>query len=240
MKRTAKTSKKQEAKRRASKPVRSGAIRVCPACGSSAIEYASMVKESGSAITGFGLPEQYFCKNCTYAGSVVLEIDKNKLSRLSFPYVKTKTRSTLFRHDLQPRTAWLYKPIFLIVIVLFLTLTIALLTPTQVNQVAQEQYFTFQGHNATITVSGQPIVVLPVKNTISVPLTTGGYAVISTQPITPKETSVYIAVYNQTITSALHKATGLDNTTGFLVDLFFLFLAIGILVAMAASYALHV
>ncbi|MEM3412069.1 MAG: TFIIB-type zinc ribbon-containing protein [archaeon] len=50
-------------------------MKVCPNCGSTEIEYASLDKRSGEFV-GIGVPQKYFCKNCGYTGSVIIETKK--------------------------------------------------------------------------------------------------------------------------------------------------------------------
>ena len=57
---------------------------ICPNCGSEKIDYASLEAGSGTSFLGIGLPEKYYCKNCGYAGSVILKVDRRKITLTVF------------------------------------------------------------------------------------------------------------------------------------------------------------
>ncbi|GEM_PF-604165 len=64
---------------------------VCPNCGSKNIDPISL---TGAGITGFGLPDKYYCNNCGYTG-IPLEVTKRQYEKLEFKpkrYTKRKKK----------------------------------------------------------------------------------------------------------------------------------------------------
>ncbi len=95
-------------------------ILVCPKCGSSNIEYASLDVRSGE-IVGLGVPEKYYCRDCGYVGSIAIEIEKTKTGKLKKRKIKARKVKTLTVEEL--------KPVYTAVIILFLIASIGLMLP---------------------------------------------------------------------------------------------------------------
>ena len=90
---------------------------VCPNCGSEQIDYSSLTIGSTKTIIGLGIPEMYFCPDCGYEGPVIMEIDQKHLKEVHFPRKKFKARK------FDKHSADILKPIFTIVILVFVLIT---------------------------------------------------------------------------------------------------------------------
>lgn len=186
---------------------------VCPHCGSTDVEYASMVEEPGT-ITGFGLPEKYFCKRCGYRGSVILEMSKNDIRRTNF----SKKLWVNKNEKIDYRSVEIFKPVFITISIVFLITSFMLLVPAydfSVEPISEINYT--QLGSITTLPSGKEIYIMKSGEKY-VPYGEK-YLKLSESPFTYVE-----------------NALGLKNVQGFLVPVFFLFFISGLFVLMIYSH----
>lgn len=178
-------------------------IKVCPNCGSPDIDYASLESDSGKEFLGIGIPEKYYCKNCGYTGSVILEVDKRKLKNIKFKNInfkkKTKTRRVkIKKHNV--RRVELMKPVFVLTVLFFLITSIFFLIPVIKNN--------NQMPNS---------IKIGLSETVK-----GDY-----------KNSQNESTYEKTDISRVREisnALGLENSVGFLTPLFFLFFTLALII----------
>ncbi len=167
-------------------------VKVCPNCGSTNIDYANLEAGAGTGFLGIGLPEKYYCKNCGYTGSVILEIDKRKLKDIKFKninYKKTKRK----KHKV--RNPELMKPLFALTALFFIITAVFFLIP-------EIKTSSMKPNSITANYSQQ-----------------GGQTVPETK---------YVAGDVEKI-RGVSTATGIEQATGFLVPLFFMFFTLAII-----------
>jgi len=169
-------------------------VRVCPNCGSTNIDYANLETEAGRGFLGIGIPERYYCKDCGYVGSVILEVDRRKLKNMKFKKINYKKQKIKRKHRI--RRTELMKPVFAITALFFIITSVFFLVPEIKTGNTSTKWITVN-YNAT---GGQTI---PEK----------------------KYTAGDIEKIREVST-----ATGIQQTTGFLVPLFFMFFTIAIVV----------
>ena len=92
--------------------------KVCPNCGSCEIDYASMRTDSGGVV-GIGVSERYYCPDCGYKGSVILEVADDAKCPVRKPYHEKK----------RERSAEVLKPVYVMVLLLFLLTAVVLMIP---------------------------------------------------------------------------------------------------------------
>lgn len=184
---------------------------VCPNCGNPEIEYASLRKRSG-AILGLGVPEQYYCPKCGYMGSVVLSLPRDELKKIKFKPKRLKKIRT-------EKSAEILEPIFIGILLIFLTVSLFLLFP---------KYEVLKGpeitDNFTLTKIGSvtTVVYIPPPTQIEETKEMPAYG-------------TYLVVKNASI-SDIDRAFGYENVLGFLTPLFFLFFLLGFLILMIYSH----
>ncbi len=153
------------------KPIKTRTTRkalICPKCGSRNIDYASLHPESGE-IVGLGIPEKYYCSDCGYTGSIIIELDEKNLKTTKVKLLKKewKTRRRRASH------VEILKPVFAVVILFFLLTTFAMVIPKYKIEKAQPQTNFFeigsikgleQTNKETITSKTTPILVVSVQN----------------------------------------------------------------------------
>ena len=182
-------------------------VEVCPNCGSSNIEYATTMRESTISIAGFGLPEKYYCKNCGYEGSVILEMPQSKVGRAPFPrkHVKIEMPDRGSVEVLRPVFATSVL-VFFVVCALFFFTAAYFVGPEE-----EPEYFTIMGEKVSPVEIEQPLQEI---GSVTIP----GIS----QEIVFKETpsgQMLVAVVNVSMFS-LGTATGIQGVTGFTFSLF--------------------
>jgi hypothetical protein len=189
-------------------------IMVCPNCGSPDINYASLERRSG-AIIGIGIPEQYYCKNCGYTGSVILEIPKTALKHVNF---KRFSRVKRRKRYVDEKSTEVLRPIYVGVLLVFLATALIFMFPT---------YEVFSSYEGQIDItklasSSERVMVLP---------TTWG----ESQGTAQQPGLIYVAVKNSPLND-IDRALGTGGMVGFLTPLFFLLFLGGFLMLMIASH----
>jgi hypothetical protein len=94
--------------------------KVCPNCGSSEIDYASLQTGSGEMV-GIGLQAKYYCPKCGYCGSVILEMNEKQRNESKF--------SKQIYHSGHHRSVEAMKPVFTMTLILFMITAVVLLVP---------------------------------------------------------------------------------------------------------------
>jgi len=105
---------------------------VCPNCGSNQIDYGSLTIGATKTITGLGIPQMYYCPECGYEGPVILEIDQKHMKKTKFPRKKFKTK-ILGKHSIE-----VLRPIFTIVIMVFILITTLAFIPLKESKLYTE------------------------------------------------------------------------------------------------------
>lgn len=188
--------------------------KVCPNCGSPEIEYASLDKRSGSII-GFGIPEKYFCKDCSYTGSVILEVDSARLKKMKFP--KKKMNPYKLKYDAAT------KPILIFCLFAFVLASIFIAMPRQ--KITTSSFETGAG-NLSITIGDKSYDILyGTKSTVT--------GAVGNAQITitgePKGNGMQITIKTMNETSLLEEMSGISSVTGWLVSVLLMFSIFGIL-----------
>ena len=178
---------------------------ICPNCGSEKINYASLETSSGTTFIGIGLPEKYYCKNCGYTGSVILKVDRRKIKKMKFKNFNYKKKKVKHRHTRKPE---IMKPILTLTVLFFFITAVLLLFPK--HDVSIEETKFIPSDFGMMTIEEMP------KGTV-----------ISIEP--ELETITYMTTENKKI-EEIDNALGLENTVGYIIPLFFLFLVTGFLV----------
>ena len=183
-------------------------VKVCPNCGSTNIDYASLEEGSGKEFLGIGLPEKYYCKDCGYTGSVILEVDKRKLKDIKFKKINFKKqhkekarKEKKKKHEV--RKVELMKPVFALTVLFFILTSLVFLTPIVKNQQHQG---------------------------------TGGFiqtSITQTSKTENQSNPNPYTKYEKTDVSkveGISNALGIESAVGFLTPLFFLFFTIALII----------
>lgn len=89
--------------------------KVCPVCGSSALLYSGTF--SGWAFPGVHAGQSYVCKNCEYAGSIVLELGERDVKKLKQRYSQEAINGAEYSQPIFPdKWLWFWRIIALVVI----------------------------------------------------------------------------------------------------------------------------
>ena len=183
-------------------------VKVCPNCGSTNIDYASLEEGSGKEFLGIGLPEKYYCKDCGYTGSVILEVDRRKLKDIKFKKInfkkQHKEKSKVKKKKHEVRNVELMKPVFVLTVLFFLLTSLVFLSPVVKSQ-------NQQGTGGFIQTSiTQTSKTNNQKN--------------NTNPYTQYEKT------DVTKVKGISNALGIESAVGFLTPLFFLFFTIALVI----------
>ncbi len=185
-------------------------VEVCPNCGSPRVEYAATEARSG-ALLGIGIPEQYYCKDCGYTGSIILEVPKSAIGNINFRRIR-KGRSM----PIGPKSTEVLKPIYTAVLLVFMFTIFLFLIP---------RYEVLSGY------SGQSTSQLGTSTTQIVTIPT---AYKQNQPASQAPGVSYIAVKESAL-DYVDRALGSDIGT-FVVPLFFILFLSGFIMLMIASH----
>jgi len=185
---------------------------VCPNCGSGRIDYASLEASSGTSFLGIGLPEKYYCKNCGYTGSVIIKVDKRKIKKMKFKNFNYKKFTPV--KERETRKIEVMKPVFTLTVMFFLLIAVLLLFPR---------------YNVTRDAVEFDNNIVGATTITNIPKGTVTSIETESEPVT------YITMETRNI-DEIDQALGLENTIGFIVPLFFLFLVIGFSVLALSSH----
>lgn len=171
-----------------------------------------MDKRSG-AIVGLGIPQQYFCKDCGYTGSIILEVPKSAVHVIDFKRIRRRRNTPV--HE---RSTEILRPIYTTVLLIFAFAAVLFLIP---------KYEVFSSYDGTVDISKlgssyQPIYTVPTT-------------VSENQPAVQQPGISYISVRESAIND-LDRAMGGSGVLGFTTPLFFLLFIAGFLMLMIASH----
>lgn len=187
-------------------------IKLCPNCGNSDINYASLESRSG-AIVGIGIPEQYYCPRCEYFGSVVVEVPRSQLKKIKF-YPKKRIVSLS-----SEKSSSILEPVFVTTLLLFFVVVLFFAIPT---------YDIFKAETpGTVDLTN----IASTQNNINVNPTRFETNITVAEPL-----GITYLVARNTSLIDIDRALGLQNVGGFLVPLFFLFFFTGILFLLVYSH----
>jgi predicted RNA-binding Zn-ribbon protein involved in translation (DUF1610 family) len=201
-------------------------VKVCPNCGDPNIEYASVMRESAVTITGFGLPEVYYCKNCGYEGSVILEVDKRDLKKIKFPHKIKKIKMN------DKRSAEIMRPVFVVCILLFFIAAVVFFMPASLAQqpaLAPENVIIIGDEQILFDI---PTQTQPLIGTIVGEIPVGDMTRIEAETA---EGVYYVYITPDDRVVDVQKATGIASITGFMFPLFLIFFVLGMLALMVYS-----
>lgn len=187
-------------------------IKLCPNCGNPDIDYASLEQRSG-AIIGIGIPEQYYCPRCGYFGSIVVEVPMDELKKVEFHPIKKAIRVR------SEKSSAILEPVFVTTLLIFFTVAFFFILPKyNILNIQPAGFVNLSEMGST----GSNVMI--ISTSFQENATTFGPLGIT-----------YIVASNTSVID-IDRALGLQNVSGFLVPLFFLFLIVGMLILAVDSH----